>query len=153
MTEATTSIPRVLVIDDEPGTICLLHELLKSRYKVSWATDGSDGLALAQETLPDLILLDIQMPGMDGYEVCRHLRTSAGTWNIPVIFLTAQADAADLVRAYAVGGTDYLIKPVEPTELLKRVTIQVQFQQAKRDLEQRLQDVVKTSHLPGRIAS
>ena len=151
MNDSTTSIPRVLVIDDDPGIISLLHELLKSRYKVSWSTDGSDGLELAQETLPDLILLDIRMPGMDGYEVCRHLRTSAGTWDIPVIFLTA--DAADLVRAFAAGATDYLVKPVEPTELLKRINIQVKFQQAKRDLERRIQDLVKTSHLPGRIPS
>ena len=76
MNDSTTSTPRVLVLDDEPGTISLLYELLKSRYKVTWATDGNDGLALAQETLPDLILLDIRMPGMDGYEVCRHLRIS-----------------------------------------------------------------------------
>lgn len=125
MTATTLPAPRILVIDDDPISVRVLFELLKRHYRVSWATDGNDGLAFAQDTLPDLILLDILMPGMDGLEVCRHLREDSMTKGIPVIFLTTQADVEEQDLGRQAGGNDYVVKPFAISELLLRVKFQL----------------------------
>jgi putative two-component system response regulator len=125
MIEKTLPTPRILVIDDDPVSVRVLHELLKSQYRVSWAAEGSDGLTLAQDTLPDLILMDILMPGLNGLEVCRRLREDSLTRGIPVIFLTTQAEAKDQELGDRVGGNDYLVKPFDLKELLARVNTQI----------------------------
>ena len=110
-----TDKPVVLVVDDEPLNIDLLEqELDAAGYDTSAATGGADALTLAANERPDLILLDVMMNGMDGYEACRRLKSSEVTRAIPVIFLTALTETFDKVRGFGVGAVDYVSKPFEP---------------------------------------
>ncbi|MBF0627120.1 MAG: two-component system response regulator [Magnetococcales bacterium] len=112
----------VLVVDDTPDNLTLMSGLLKDRYKVKVANSGERALRIAaSDTPPDLILLDIMMPGMDGYEVCRRLKANELTRNIPVIFLTAKAEVEDERMGLEFGAVDYLTKPVSPPIVLVRV--------------------------------
>ncbi len=112
----------VLVVDDAPDNLTLMSELLKGHYKVKVANSGEKALKIAlAEPHPDLILLDIMMPGMDGYEVCQRLQADAVTRDIPVIFLTAKAEADDERRGLELGAVDYITKPISPPIVLARV--------------------------------
>jgi len=115
-------IATVLVVDDLADNLSLMSSLLKDHYRVKVANQGEKGLRIAaQLPAPDLILLDIMMPGMDGYEVCRRLKADPATRDIPVIFLTARADVADEALGLALGAVDYITKPISPPILLARV--------------------------------
>jgi putative two-component system response regulator len=112
----------VLVVDDTPDNLSLMSGLLKDDYKVKVANGGEKALKIAQsDSPPDLILLDIMMPGMDGYEVCRHLKENPATRDIPVIFLTAKAEVEDEKKGLELGAVDYLTKPVSPPIVMARV--------------------------------
>ncbi len=112
----------VLVVDDTPDNIALVSALLKDVYKTKIATNGEKALSIAgAETPPDLILLDIMMPEMDGYEVCARLKESEQTRDIPVIFLTAKAQIEDEEHGLELGAVDYITKPISPPILLARV--------------------------------
>jgi formate hydrogenlyase transcriptional activator len=112
----------VLIVDDEPLNVDLLEqELGAAGYRTECARSGDEALALAAKRLPDLVLLDVLMSGIDGYETCRRLKASEATRSIPVIFLTALTDTFDKVRAFREGAVDYVTKPFEPEELLARV--------------------------------
>lgn len=116
----------VLVVDDTPDNLALMSALLKERYKVKVANDGPRALRIAAgERPPDLILLDIMMPGMDGYEVCRRLKAAPATREIPVIFLTARAGTEDEESGFALGAVDYITKPISPPIVLARVETQL----------------------------
>ncbi len=116
----------VLVIDDSPDSLTLLSGLLKETYRVKVATHGNTGLKVALSAQPpDLILLDIMMPDVDGYEVCRQLKANPATQAIPVIFLTAKSDAEDEQKGLALGAVDYITKPISPSILLARVATQL----------------------------
>jgi putative two-component system response regulator len=112
----------ILVVDDTPDNLAMINGLLKDSYKVKVANGGARGLKMAQ-TLPhpDLILLDIMMPGMDGYEVCRQLKANAVTARIPVIFLTARSEIEDEQKGFDLGCVDYITKPVSPPIVMARV--------------------------------
>ena len=113
---------RILVVDDTPTNIKIINELLKDEYHVSVATNGPDALALlASKNRPDLVLLDIMMPGMDGYEVCKQIKNDQLTSNIPVLFLTAMSQAEDETMGLEIGAVDYITKPINPPILLQRV--------------------------------
>lgn len=115
-------IATVLVVDDLADNLSLMSSLLKDHYRVKVANQGEKGLRIAaQSPSPDLILLDVMMPGMDGYEVCRRLKADPATRDIPVIFLTARADVADEAQGLALGAVDYITKPISPPILLARV--------------------------------
>ncbi len=117
-----TQKPLVLIVDDTPENITLMNGLLKERYGTRIATNGERALAAALvEPRPDLVLLDIMMPGMDGYEVCRRLKADARTGNIPVIFLTAKTELEDEQKGFDVGAVDYITKPVSPPIVSARV--------------------------------
>jgi len=116
----------VLVIDDTPANLSLLNNLLRTQYRVKLANSGERGLALAASKLPDLILLDIMMPEMDGYEVCRRLKANPATAGIPVIFLTAKTDAADEELGFELGAVDFIHKPIAPSIVLARVRTHLQ---------------------------
>jgi CheY-like chemotaxis protein len=104
----------VLVVDDEAINISLLAQILKGIYKVKVAKDGEKALKIAAGTpAPDLILLDVMMPGIDGFEVCRRLKTDPGTANIPVVFVTGKNDAVEQAKGMALGAAGYLHKPVD----------------------------------------
>ena len=114
--------PTILVIDDTPENLALMQALLRDRYKVKGANNGASGLKIAMsDKPPDLILLDIMMPVMDGYEVCRQLKSEPATRNIPVIFLTARAEIEDETRGFDLGAVDYITKPISPSVALARV--------------------------------
>jgi len=108
----------VLVVDDAPANLQLVSGLLRGRYKVKVATSGEKALRIAAaEPAPDLILLDVMMPEMDGHEVCRRLKADPATQAIPVVFLTATIDDAERARGLELGAADYLAKPVDPVRL------------------------------------
>jgi sigma-B regulation protein RsbU (phosphoserine phosphatase) len=112
---------RILVVDDVKSNVDILVQALKDDYKLSVALDGESALKSVARTSPDLILLDIMMPGIDGYEVCRRLRASKETMDIPVMFLSSLEDVANKARGFEVGGNDYLTKPFEILEVKARV--------------------------------
>jgi putative two-component system response regulator len=118
--------PTVLVVDDTPDNLSLVSSLLKDLYKVKVANSGERGLkiAMADDAL-DLILLDIMMPGMDGYEVCQQLKANSKTADIPVIFLTAKSQVEDEQMGFEIGAADYITKPISPPILLARIATQL----------------------------
>lgn len=117
----TNSLPTLLIVEDSPENRMLLIHLLKDSYRLKVAINGEQALEVVQLELPDLILLDIIMPGIDGYEVCRRLKAEPSTSKIPVIFLTAMTDVADEQLGFEVGAVDFILKPVSPPILLARV--------------------------------
>ena len=134
---------RVLVVDDTKANIDVLVETLREDYKLSIATDGERALRSVEKSLPDLILLDIMMPGIDGYEVCRRLKAAPETQEIPVIFLSALNEVKDKTTGFEVGAADYVTKPFEAAEVKARVQAHLQLKML-RDQEriylQQIQD-------------
>ncbi|HIJ79026.1 MAG: response regulator [Desulfobulbaceae bacterium] len=126
---------RILVVDDVPANIYVLEEVLdRNLYDIDVAMDGKTVLEKVQaEPRPDLILLDIQMPGMDGYEVCRRLKEDEGTCDIPVIFVTAKDREEDEEQGFAAGAVDYISKPFSVAVVLARVKTHVALKKS-RDL-------------------
>lgn len=116
-----TQQPLVLAIDDSPENLVLMSTLLKEHYKVKVANSGARGLELARSANPDIILLDIMMPVMDGYAVCEQLKRDQATAHIPVIFLTARAESEDEKHGLEVGAVDYITKPISPPIFLMRI--------------------------------
>lgn len=112
---------KILIVDDEPNNLKLLHQILKDKYQLIFATDGEKALAAAKSHCPDLILLDIMMPDIDGYEVCKNLKKSLDTVNIPVIFVTAMGEIEDEAKGFDMGAVDYILKPVSGPIVLRRV--------------------------------
>ena len=115
-------INTILIVDDEPNNLKVLHNLLtENGYIVRAARSGTSAIETAQLDPPDLILLDIKMPNMDGYEVCQHLKGDPQTQNIPIIFISALNQVTDIVSAFSVGGVDYITKPFQFEEVIARV--------------------------------
>src|SRR6187455_1730746 len=112
---------RILIVDDVPDNVELLVAALKGDYKLSVAIDGERALRAVEKSPPDLILLDIMMPGIDGYEVCRRLRASEATRELPIMFLSALEDVENKARGFELGANDYLSKPFEILEVKARV--------------------------------
>jgi PAS domain S-box-containing protein len=126
----------ILVVDDTPASIGMLQFALEQEnYETLIATSGQKALDRVELILPDLILLDIMMPGIDGYETCLQLKSKKSTRNIPIIFLSALSETFDKVRAFSIGGVDYLTKPVEPEELLVRVKTHIRINQLEKELQ------------------
>jgi phosphoserine phosphatase RsbU/P len=129
----------ILVVDDTPLNIGVISGALKDSYKTKVATNGEKALALASaEDKPDLILLDIMMPGMDGYEVCTRLKADPSTRDIPVIFLTGQTSAEDETRGFEVGAVDYVHKPFSPAVVKARVRSHILLREARAQLATQL---------------
>ncbi|QTA84606.1 hybrid sensor histidine kinase/response regulator [Desulfonema magnum] len=127
----------ILIIDDNLGNLKLLSEYLKeSGYKILIAEDGEEGLRHAKFALPDLILLDIMMPGIDGFETCCRLKENETTKDIPVIFMTAASETADKVRGFKSGATDYVTKPFEQEEVLARIATHLTIHRQKKALSE-----------------
>jgi len=117
--------PTILVVDDTPANLSLLASLLQGEYRVLLANTGHKALALAQAESPDLVLLDVMMPGMDGYEVCRRLKADAAMAQAPVLFLTARAALEDEQHGLALGAVDFIHKPINPPIVAARVKAQL----------------------------
>ena len=115
-------LPVILVVDDSPDNLSFMHDMLSDTYKVKVASDGEKALRIAgSEAPPDLILLDIMMPGMNGYEVCQQLKADVKTQDIPVIFVTAKSEIDDEKQGLDLGAVDYITKPVSPAIVLARI--------------------------------
>jgi len=136
---ATSAQKLILIVDDTPTNIGVISGALKDAYKTKIATNGQKALALAAaEEKPDLILLDIMMPEMDGYEVCTRLKADPATRDIPVIFLTGQTGAEDETRGFEVGAVDYVHKPFSPAVVKARVRSHIQLREAREQLAAQL---------------
>ena len=130
----------VLVVDDNPDNLRLLSGILTDQgYKVRPAPSGALALKSVRSTLPDLILLDIKMPEMDGYEVCRRLKAEEQTSDIPVIFISALDDVMDKVKGFGVGAVDYITKPFQHEEVLARVRTHLELRRLQTQLERAYQ--------------
>jgi putative two-component system response regulator len=128
--------PTILIVDDNPENLTILGELLRPRYQVRAANSGARALQLAlQSPLPDLVLLDIMMPAMSGYEVLEHLREGTLTRDIPVIFTTTMSETEDEQRGLVLGAVDYIAKPLRPAIVLARVHTQLELKQARDRLQ------------------
>jgi diguanylate cyclase (GGDEF)-like protein len=142
----------LLIIDDKKENIKILIELLKSTYTIYFATDGLKGFDLAKSKKPDLILLDIMMDPIDGYEVCKRLKINTITSDIPVVFLTAVSDYKDEAKGFQVGGVDYITKPFVPVVIVERIKNQLRLSGSIKELK-RLYSVALDSNpitkLPG----
>ena len=139
---------RVLVVDDTPDNIYVLREILRAEYTVLAASSGPEALEVAVTGRPDCILLDVLMPGMDGYEVCRRLKAMDATRSIPVLFVTTLAAEQDETRGLELGAADYITKPVRPPVVLARVRNHLRLKAYQDSLEQevrrRTREVVRT---------
>jgi diguanylate cyclase (GGDEF)-like protein len=126
---------KILIVDDVPANIMVMNEILKNEYEVFFARSGADALEISFSEKPDLILLDIMMPGMDGYEVCGRLKADPQTKGIPVIFVTAMGEVADETRGLEIGAIDYIIKPVSPPIVRARVKNHIELKKYRDILE------------------
>ena len=131
--------PIILIVDDVPKNVQILGTLLKKiECDLAVALNGEQALNIVARVIPDLILLDIMMPGMDGHEVCRRLKMQEETKNIPIIFLSAKAEAEDIMAGYELGAVDYLTKPFIASELLSRVRTHLALKKVKENLEEEI---------------
>jgi two-component system, sensor histidine kinase and response regulator len=129
----------ILIVDDTPANLGVLVETLgDAGYQLMVAEDGEEALAQTEQTQPDLILLDVMMPGIDGFETCRRLKARPITKDVPVLFMTALNETADKVKAFAAGGVDYITKPIEHEEALARVRTHLTLRRLRRELEEQL---------------
>lgn len=135
-TEAVPEKSLVLVVDDQPKNLQLAASVLSPYYRLLLADSGQKALNIAAEKQPDLILLDVMMPGLSGYEVCGKLKENEATRDIPVIFLTAKTEVEDIMQAFEVGAVDYVTKPFKAKEVLARLKTQISLRQSEKLLKQ-----------------
>jgi putative two-component system response regulator len=170
MTDYITQQAKILIVDDEPLNLKVLKQVLQDDYRLSFAKNGMDALELVKKERPGLILLDVMMPGMTGFEVCKQLKSDPDTHTIPVIFVTALADEADESEGFNAGGVDYINKPISPALVRARVKTHLslvhidELKNTHLELIQRLgraaefkdnetgMHVIRMSHVSGRIA-
>jgi CheY-like chemotaxis protein len=131
--EAKEKEPLILIVDDVPKNLEVIGNILSTeRYQLSFAVDGEKAWAILGRITPDLILLDIMMPGLDGYTLCRRIKALEDKKDIPVIFITARSSPEDLVKGFALGGVDYITKPFRAAELSARVRTHVALYRAQK---------------------
>lgn len=137
---------KILIVDDSRMNLKLLTDFLKEQYEIFTADNGNAALMVAEEALPDLILMDVIMPGMDGFTACSMLKNNPKTADIPVIFITAQNNAEDIVRGFNAGGVDYLTKPLNHLELNVRVKTHIELKKSREELmryTQQMEELIK----------
>jgi DNA-binding response OmpR family regulator len=132
----------ILIIEDSPTNLQVIGQALKGEnYDLAIATNGKEGIQLAENLLPDLILLDIMMPVVDGFEVCQKLKDGEKTKEIPIIFLTARGNSDDVIKGFKLGAVDYVTKPFSSHELLARIHTHVTLKQTIEKLRKALSEV------------
>lgn len=133
--DQTKDLPRILVVDDAPANLTLMSGLLKEEFRVQAVTSGDKALKVAMsDKPPDIILLDVMMPEMDGYEVCKRLRSDERTRNIPIIFLTARSEVEDEEKGLSLGAVDYITKPISPAIALARIRTHLTLYRQRKEL-------------------
>ena len=130
---------RILVVDDEPNNLQLLRQVLKDQYSISFASNGKEALEVATKVKPDLILLDVMMPELDGFQTCRLLKSSDETAHIPVIFATAKTEEVDEKTGFDVGAVDYITKPISAVTVQARVATHLALNDQKKAFQIQLQ--------------
>jgi DNA-binding response OmpR family regulator len=148
----STATAVVLIVDDLPENLSMLHDALdEAGYKVLVATNGESALARARQALPDVILLDAVMPGIDGFEVARRLKADFSTQHIPIVFMTGLTETEHVVAAFEAGSSDYVTKPVRPPEVLARIAAHLrtarQLQVAAKSAPDALDDATLAARL------
>src|SRR5215468_5513867 len=139
---------RILVVDDTPANIQTVAAILKGRgYQLSVATNGKQALEVLEKIQPDLILLDVMMPELDGFETCQRIKSAEAWRDIPVIFLTAKTDTADIVKGFEIGAVDYVGKPFNAHELLARVNTHLTIDQLRRSLADKNVELARAHEL------
>ncbi|MDR3565035.1 MAG: diguanylate cyclase [Negativicutes bacterium] len=128
-------MPKILIVDDSPINLKIISKLLGNAYEVLVAADGPTAIQLATEQMPDLILLDVIMPEMDGFTVCRFLKKQVATEEIPIIFITVLTEPKDIVKAFEAGGQDYITKPFSSMELCARIKTHLELRASKETLK------------------
>ena len=142
MSSETGYSGKILIVDDNPDNLKVLYTYLKSAgFEVLVAEDGVAGIEVVQHSQPELILLDVMMPGMDGFEVCRNLKADASTKNIPVIFLTALSETVNKLTGFQVGGVDYITQPIEYEEVAVRVRTHLILTRTRQKLQEQNQQL------------
>lgn len=147
--------PIVLIVDDIQMNRAVLADLIDDEMScdIRQAASGIEALKIMNESSPDLVLLDVNMPGMDGYEVCRAIRSAEATREVPVLFLTGQRDSDFIVNGFEAGGSDYLLKPYESRELLARVRVHLELKLQRDELKLQRDELKKrNSELEAAIA-
>lgn len=146
-TKHMDSKPMVLVVDDTETNLDILVDALDEDYDVRAALDGPTALEVVDEEVPDLILLDIMMPGMDGYEVCRRLKSNPATHQIPVIFLTAKTALEDEIKGFKLGAVDYITKPISLPKVQARIKNHLLLQESLKRLEEQNAQLIEAARL------
>ncbi|MCB1190606.1 MAG: hybrid sensor histidine kinase/response regulator [Leptospiraceae bacterium] len=132
----------VLIVDDIPENLQIVGNILNENNIESYAAlNGKQALKIVSEAKIDLILLDISMPGMDGYEVCKKLKENPKTLNVPIIFLTARSQTEDVIKGFEYGGVDYVVKPFNPIELLQRVNTHLKFKRSQEIIQNQMEQL------------
>ena len=139
---------RILIVDDDQFNISVLTEILNNDYKIMTAESGGKALkAVAGPLPPDLILLDILMPELDGYEVCEQIKADRSTAHIPIVFVTAVSEAMDAARAFEIGAVDYVTKPFNPVTVKARINTHIKLSSTLQALESALKEVKRLNGL------
>jgi len=132
---------KILVVDDTPANLGILRETLEPQgYKLLYANSGEKALEIAFNNFPDLILLDIMMPGIDGFETCDRLKAEPVTKDIPIIFITAKIETEDIVQGFQQGGVDYILKPFQQEEVSARVRTHLELSQLRKKLDEKVRE-------------
>ena len=139
--------PCVVIVEDVSENLRILVELLKTDYRVIPVKDGETALTKIAPPFPDLVLLDIVMPGLDGYEVCRRLKENSKTRHIPVIFITAISEVMDKAKAFEIGAVDYITKPFNPLTVKARIRTHIELSKTMKALQQALKKIKKLNGL------
>lgn len=132
---------KILIVDDHPGNIRVAAAMLQQDYNILAANNGSRAIKIAEDAQPDLILLDIMMPEMDGFTVCETLKSNEKTKDIPIIFITAKTEIDDVVKGFTLGGCDYISKPFNPEELFVRVNTHIELKKSKELLQKYIKEL------------
>ncbi|MBI4511312.1 MAG: response regulator [Deltaproteobacteria bacterium] len=140
--------PTVLVVDDNEDNLAQLSEELSEHFAVSLARSGKEALDLCARTLPDVVILDVAMPGMDGLETCQRISAARATADVMVLFCSARADSASVVAALEVGGSDYITRPYSSVELVARVRAAIRMKRAREDLKRQIQGALMPTSSP-----
>lgn len=136
---------QIVVIEDEPDILeVLCYNLEREGFKVFESLNGAEGLALIEQKVPDLVLLDLMLPGMDGLEICRRLKANQRTQTIPIIMVTAKGEESDVVLGLGIGADDYIPKPFSPRELIARVKAAIR--RGERTEHSSIKDVIEITH-------
>jgi len=142
----------ILIVDDNKRNLQVLGSILgQAEYKVAMALDGQTALKLAGQLLPDIIVLDIMMPEMDGFEVCEKLKADNQLKEIPVIFLTAKVDVDDIVKGFNVGGSDYVTKPFKKQEMLVRISSQIELVENRKKIKKQAEELAQLNALKDKV--